>query len=59
MKPRGGRPRLAADDPSVNVHFRLPAKQYDLSQKQAAEARLSLSQWLRQVITRAARDRPR
>jgi hypothetical protein len=54
MKPRG-RPPLAADDVSVNVQFRLPAKQYDLTQKQAAEARLSLSEWLRRVVERAGR----
>ena len=51
-----GRPRIAADDPSVNVQFRLPSKQYDLTQKQATQARLSLSDWLRQVVERACRD---
>ena len=56
MKPRG-RPRLAADDESVNVHFRLPAKQYDLTQKQATDARLSLSDWLRKVVERASRPK--
>jgi hypothetical protein len=56
MKPRG-RPPLARDDSSVNVHFRLPAKQYDRTQKQADQARLSLSQYLRRVITRAGRGR--
>jgi hypothetical protein len=53
VKPRG-RPRLA--DASVNVHFRLPAKQYDLTQKQAAEARLPLADWLRRVVARAVHD---
>ena len=53
MKPRG-RPRLA--DASVSVHFRLPAKQYDLTQKQAAEARLPLADWLRRVVARAVHD---
>ena len=43
MKARG-RPRLAADDASVNVHFRLPSKQYDLSQKQADQARLPIAE---------------
>ena len=50
-----GRPPLDADDPSVNVQFRLPGKQYDRTQQQAAQARLSLADWLRRVVTRAAR----
>lgn len=58
MKARG-RPRLAADDASVNVHFRLPAKQYDAIEKHAAQARLSLPAWFRRVVTRACRDSAR
>ena len=54
MKPRG-RPRLAVDEESVSVHFRLPSKQYDLTQKQANDAKLSLSDWLRKVVERASR----
>jgi hypothetical protein len=50
---RGGRPPLARGDVSVSVHFRLPAKQYDLSQQQARDARLPLSEWFRHVVTRA------
>ena len=56
MKPRG-RPRIAVDDDSVSVHFRLPAKQYDLTQKQADQARLPLSEWLRKVVDRACREK--
>jgi hypothetical protein len=52
---RRGRPPLAADDASVHVHFRLPAKQYDLTQQRADQARISLADWLRQVVTRASR----
>lgn len=59
MKPRGGRPRLAADDPSVNVHFRLPSKQYDRTYQHAAAARLPLGEWLRRVVERAARAKPK
>jgi hypothetical protein len=57
VKPRG-RPRLAADDTSVNVTFRLPSKQYDRTYQQAAEARLSMADWLRRVVTRANRVPP-
>jgi hypothetical protein len=57
MKARG-RPRLAANEPSVNVHFRLPTKQYDLTQKQATRAGLPLAEWLRRCVTRAGRETP-
>jgi len=50
-----GRPPLARGDASVSVHFRLPAKQYDLTQARANQARLPLSDWLRQVVTGARR----
>jgi hypothetical protein len=56
VKPRG-RPRLAPDDDSVSVHFRLPSKQYDLTQKRADQARVPLSDWLRQVVARACRPK--
>jgi hypothetical protein len=56
MKPRG-RPRLAVDEESVSVHFRLPAKQYDRTQKQADQARMPLSEWLRKVVDRACREK--
>lgn len=57
MKHRTGRPPIAPDDPSVNVQFRLPSKQYDLTCKHAAAARLSLSDYLRQVVRRATLER--
>jgi hypothetical protein len=57
MKPIRGRPRLAANDESVNVHFRLPAKQYDLTQKQAEQDRLPLADWLRKVVERACQPK--
>jgi hypothetical protein len=56
MKPRG-RPRLAAEEPSVNVHFRLTTKQYDETQKQAAQARLSLPEWFRRIVGTAIQKR--
>jgi len=54
---RGRRP-LDDEDPSVTVAFRLPSKQFDRTQQQAAQARLSMADWLRQVVTRAGRERP-
>jgi len=56
VKPRG-RPRLAVDDESVSVHFRLPAKQYDLTLKQADQARIPHSEWLRKAVERACREK--
>jgi len=52
---RPGRPRLAPDDPSVNVHFRLPSKALEVSQRQAGEMRLTHAEWLRVLVYRAAR----
>jgi hypothetical protein len=43
----------------VSVHFRLPSKQYDLTQKQADQARLPLGDWLRLVVERACRPKPK
>jgi hypothetical protein len=43
----------------VNVHFRLPSKSYDRTYKQAAEARLPLGEWLRRVVERASRAKPK
>lgn len=56
MKPRG-RPRIAPNDRSVDVHFRMGAKQYDLSQKQADQARITLADWLRRAVARACRPK--
>ena len=56
MKARG-RPPLAKHDPSVNVHFRMPSKQYDLTQQQAAGSRLSHADWFRRLVERACRPK--
>jgi len=53
-KPRG-RPRVADETGSANVHLRLPGKSFDLSQKRAALERMTLAEWLRMVVNRAAR----
>jgi len=57
MTRRRGRPRLASDEASVDVHFRLTSKQYDLTQQTAAAERLTLADWIRQAIAKAHRDR--
>jgi hypothetical protein len=56
VKPRG-RPRIAEDDSTVNVSFRLPAKQYDRTEQEAKRADLPLSEWLRRVVERASRPK--
>ena len=53
-RPRG-RPRVADETGSVNVHLRMAGKSFDLSQKRAALERLTLAEWLRMVVDRAAR----
>jgi hypothetical protein len=56
MKPRG-RPQVSAEDRSVSLHLRLSAKHYDLTQKQASQARLTHADWLRRVIARACGEK--
>jgi len=55
-RPRG-RPRVADETGSVNVHLRLPGKSFDRSQKRAALDRLTLAEWLRMVVDRASRQK--
>ena len=52
MKPRG-RPKLDADDESVRYTVRLPSKQFDATQQQAKDARVSMSEWIRRMLARA------
>jgi len=53
-RPRG-RPRLDPGDASVDVHFRLPAKQYDRLCHEASTERLSLADLFRSVLTERLR----
>jgi hypothetical protein len=57
MKPRG-RPRIAADDTTVNVHLRMSSKQFDATQQKAREAKLSVPDWLRWTVKRALARTP-
>jgi hypothetical protein len=52
MKRTGGRPRLDPDAPSVSVSVRLTPKQFDATQKQAAEARMTMRDWIREMLAR-------
>lgn len=52
MKPRG-RPPLDPADPSIDVHFRLPSKQYDEAFRHAQEARLTVPEWIRRKVAEA------
>jgi hypothetical protein len=45
-------------DVSVSVHFRLPARQYDLTHKQAERDRLPLAEWSRRLVVSATTRRP-
>ena len=47
MKRTPGRPPLDAADPCVDVHVRMPSKQYDLTFKRAQEARVTVPELLR------------
>jgi hypothetical protein len=57
-RPRG-RPALdpARRTPSVNVHVRLSASQYDATYTRARADRLTLAQWIRRALEDATRTR--
>jgi predicted HicB family RNase H-like nuclease len=54
---RPGRPPLAADDPSVDVHVRMPGKQYDAAWAQAQQDRLTVPEWIRRVLRNAVDEK--
>ena len=54
-KRREGRPPLDPNDPSVDIHFRLPSRQYDLTLANAKAARMELGDYIRRAIDVAAR----
>lgn len=51
MKPRG-RPRLAAEQESVTLSVRLTTKQFDATQRQADDARITMADWVRRRLQR-------
>jgi len=55
MANKRGRPPLDPTDPAVCVTFRLTTKQYDEAYKRATAARLTLAEYLRAVVAKAAR----
>lgn len=50
-----GRPPLDDDDPSVDVHLRLPSKQYDDAYDRATRERMTVPERIRQDMRDAAR----
>ena len=51
---RPGRPRLTPDEDSVHLSVRLSAKQYDETQRQATGARVSMAEWIRQMLAQGS-----
>jgi hypothetical protein len=50
---RPGRPRLDPDDAeSVQYSVRLSIKQFDQTQREAKEARLTMAEWIRRMLER-------
>lgn len=57
MKPRPpGRPPIAEDDPSVAISVSLPSKQLAALDAHAKHDRMTLQDWIRHALERAARD---
>jgi len=51
VKRKPGRPPLDPTDPSVDVYFRLPSKEYAALWKKAAEARCTVPEQIRRLLT--------
>jgi hypothetical protein len=54
---RPGRPKLQDPDRSVDLHFRLPAKQYDAAYQQARRDRLTVPEWIRRTLDNSLRQK--
>ena len=57
-RPRG-RPPLDPDDPSVSLQFKLPGKEYDAVYKAASAHRVSIAEFMRNVVRRELHRPPR
>lgn len=55
MKRSPGRPPLDDDDPSVDVHIRMPSKQYDATYRRASRARLTVPELIRRELRTASK----
>jgi len=47
---RPGRPRVAPNEETVQTSVRMSAKQFDATQRQAAADRLTMADWIRQIL---------
>ena len=52
-----GRPPLAPNDPSVTLHVRVPATQFDATYAKARDARVTIAEFVRGAL-RAAGSAP-
>ena len=53
---KNGRPPLAPNDPSVNVHFRLPGSSYDDLYQRAQRERTTIGDVIRRSLRRDDND---
>jgi hypothetical protein len=51
---RPGRPRLTPEERSTLLSVRVSAKQFDETQRQAAEARMTMADWIREMLARGS-----
>ena len=54
MKRPPGRPPIDRDDPSVDVHLRMPSKLYDEAFERAQRGRVSVPEIIRRDMRQAA-----
>lgn len=50
---RPGRPALDADDPCVDVHLRMPSKEYDVTFERAQRDRVTVPERIRRDVREA------
>lgn len=50
MADKRGRPPVDPDDPSVPVHVKLPATQYDQVCHKAQQAHVTVPEWIRRAL---------
>jgi hypothetical protein len=53
-----GRPPLDADDPTVNIHIRIPSKQYDEAFRLASSQKVTVPEMIRRALKAAADKQP-
>ena len=55
---RRGHPRLDPDDESVDIHLKLPSRQYDRLYLKAKEERMTIPEVIRRALREITNEQP-